>query len=480
MVLLPFILFPMRKFLIFLFITFSSLCNAQEMTKQTETALNSIFHGYIEYGVNELKKASALNDITAQYYLALCYENGIVFTQDLLESFKLYRCTAERGLPDGMYKLSTFYNNGTVVAKNTSKGVEWYSRFQKKGGINILPNFTLIYKEGLKNSANYALNPDKTAAGNGTTDNDYAQTNVNNKNQSINSNNQTINNITIIQQNSSSQTRNESLDRNAQPTEKKSDVDVNIPSFINSNDNTFALIIANENYQDVAKVSNAINDGEAFGKYCNQTLGLPSSNTFFVKDATLNNIKREVTRLGQVAEAYKGSAKIIFYYAGHGIPDESSKNAFILPVDGYGTDTSTGYSLNDLYTSLGNMPAEHIIVFLDACFSGSLRGEGMLTSARGIAIKAKPNVPKGKMVVFSAAQGNETAFPFKEQNHGLFTYYLLKKLKETKGNVSLGELSTYITDNVRKKSIIINGKSQTPTTSASPIVGGSWRNWTLK
>ena len=50
----------------------------------------------------------------------------------------------------------------------------------------------------------------------------------------------------------------------------------------------------------------------------------------------------------------------------------------------------------------------------------------MMASARGVAIKVKQQTPKNKMVVFSAAQENETAYPFKTKQHGLFTYFLLK------------------------------------------------------
>lgn len=81
----------------------------------------------------------------------------------------------------------------------------------------------------------------------------------------------------------------------------------------------------------------------------------------------------------------------------------------------------------------------------------------MLASARGVAIKVKQATPVGNIVVFSAAQGDETAYPYKEKEHGLFTYYLLKKLQETKGNVTLGELSDYIKTQVERQSIVING-----------------------
>ena len=104
----------------------------------------------------------------------------------------------------------------------------------------------------------------------------------------------------------------------------------------------------------------------------------------------------------------------------------------------------------------------------------------MLASARGIAIKAKPAAPQGNMVVFSAASGDETAYPYKEKNHGLFTYFLLKKLQETKGAVTLGELGNYIIDNVAKESVVSNGKSQTPTVSSSITWADGWKTLHLK
>ena len=121
------------------------------------------------------------------------------------------------------------------------------------------------------------------------------------------------------------------------------------------------------------------------------------------------------------------------------------------------------------------MNAKSVIVFMDACFSGAQRGEGMLAAARGVAIEARPAEPQGNMVVFSAASGDQTAYPYQEQGHGLFTYFLLKKLQETKGAVTLGDLGNYIIDNVTKESVVSNGKSQTPTVTCSEIMGADWR-----
>lgn len=260
----------------------------------------------------------------------------------------------------------------------------------------------------------------------------------------------------------------------------KADVDINLPTTTTINNNTFAVIIANEHYQDVAPVPYAGNDGAIFAEYCKKSLGLPATNVHLIKDATLNNMKREINWLKQVSNAYKGTAKIIVYYAGHGIPDESTRDAYLLPIDGFGTDITTGYSLQSLYATLGSLQSKSVTVFLDACFSGSMRDGNMIASARGVAIKVKNSTLTGNMVVFTAASGEETAYPYKEKRHGLFTYYLLKKLQMSQGNIVLDDLQKYVTEEVAKKSIVVNGKSQTPTISSSSSIGDNWKSWTLK
>lgn len=256
-------------------------------------------------------------------------------------------------------------------------------------------------------------------------------------------------------------------------------VDENIPETNTKNNNTFAVIIANENYQSVAPVPYALNDGKIFCEYCLKTLGIPEKQIKYIPNATGNQIKAQINWLQTLAEVFT-DPHIIFYYAGHGIPDESSRTAYLLPVDGIGTDVSTGYKLDDLYAVLGKMPAENVTVFMDACFSGSKREEGMLASARGVAIKARSGMPQGNMVVFSAAQSDETAYPNNEEKHGMFTYFLLKKLQDTKGDVTLHELGEYITTNVSQQSILLNGKPQTPCVTPSASLDASWREWKLK
>ena len=255
-----------------------------------------------------------------------------------------------------------------------------------------------------------------------------------------------------------------------------SDVDVAIPVTNNSQPNTFAVIIANENYQNEKRVDFAYNDGQIFRDYCTKALGIPSENVHFRANATLNDIRFEVNWVKQIASTFKGDAKFIIYYAGHGMPDDASRQAYLLPIDGFSSDLASGYKLSDLYDVLSKVPSQNIMMFIDACFSGSARNGETLASARGIAIKPAVSEPKGNLVVFSAATDKETAYPYKEKYHGLFTYYLLKHIKEADGVVNLGNLTDYVTNEVSKKSIVVNRKSQTPTVCASIVLKDTWKN----
>ncbi|MDE6396214.1 MAG: caspase family protein [Muribaculaceae bacterium] len=255
---------------------------------------------------------------------------------------------------------------------------------------------------------------------------------------------------------------------------RQSDVDLNIPIVRKVNENAVALIIANENYRNVSNVASALHDGEVVAEYCHKVLGIPEHRVKYYSDASLASILEALADTRNTVDALNGDVDLIVYYAGHGMPDEHSKDAYLIPVDGNATIAETCYSLERFYKQLEDMKARSTMVFIDACFSGAQRGDGMLVGARGVAIKPKTTVPKGDMFVLSAATGQETAMPYRDKNHGLFTYYLLKKLQTTKGNTTLKELADYVTTNVREQSNAINKKPQNPTVSLSGKMSEIW------
>lgn len=257
-------------------------------------------------------------------------------------------------------------------------------------------------------------------------------------------------------------------------------IDTEIPDGGKLNDHTFAVIIGNENYQRVSKVDYAMNDARIFAKYCNKTLGIPEKNIRTFYDSTFGDIVAAIDDIKSICTAYKGDVKVIFYYAGHGIPDDSNRSAYILPIDANGISTETCYPLGRLYSELSTLEAESVIAFIDACFSGSIRGDGILASSRGVKLRPRDIAVNGNLVVLSAATGDQSAFPYHEKNHGMFTYYLLDKLKSTSGNASLGDISDYVIEQVSKRSIVDNGKSQTPNAKWSMSISDTWKDLKLK
>lgn len=283
--------------------------------------------------------------------------------------------------------------------------------------------------------------------------------------------------VTQVVRNTTSNPAHSIAENKAEPRlSDEENVDANIPQVKVKNENTFVLVIGNENYKRLAPVPYATNDARVFAAYCEKTLGIPKTNIDVLPDATQGDLRHGINTLVNRLEAFHGEAKAIVYYAGHGIPDEKEKTAYLLPVDGFATDVESGYSLEKLYKTLGETASQQVVVFLDACFSGAKRDGEMLASARGVAIRVKKSTPPGKLLVFSAATGNETAICDKDRHHGVFTYYLLKCLRDHKGNVKFGDLSAYVTDMVRKRSVIINsGKIQTPTVIPSTSMSSDWQ-----
>lgn len=474
----------------------------------------------------DLKEAYRIAKIGAEYedpkamaLLARMYREGKGVSKSIIDSFEWQKKAAEKGFVSSFIWLGVMYEDGLGTSKDVNEAITWY----KKANDNDVPNAPMMlcqayytqedYVEAKKwadktiNQKEYALVGYRILA----LLNMYGLGIPQNKNKAFELIAKAIdeakqkgvpmpntldaegelyladNNISkareiynaISKDTPDFYTQKETKLSKFMKEHKGGDVDFDIPIADNVSNHTFAVIISNEKYQMEKSVQYAENDGKMFTEYCKKTLGLPEKNVHFITNATLNNIKHEIKWLQDVIAVYKGEAKAIFYYAGHGIPDEQNKSAYLLPIDGYGSDVTTGYALEDLYKALGSLPSKSVTVFLDACFSGAKRDGDMLASARGVAIKVKQYNPTGNMVVFTAAQGDETAYPYKEEGHGLFTYYLLKKLQETKGDVTLGELGDYIKTQVERQSIVTNGKLQSPSILPASSIGNGWKEWKL-
>ncbi len=263
----------------------------------------------------------------------------------------------------------------------------------------------------------------------------------------------------------------------------RSDVDKDIPKGLPLNQKKYALIIGCEDYAKYqtgldkeVNVDFAANDARVFAEYAEKTLGYPKDQIYLLVDPTSSQIKQNIEKLQKAIEIEKGKAEVLFYYSGHGLPDENTKEPFLIPVDVNGNNPQEGVSIVDLYSKLTKFPTLKATVVLDACFSGGARNKE-LVALKGIKVKPKMDAVQGNLVVFSSSKGTESSAVFNEKQHGYFTYFLLKNLKEFAGTRTFNELFIDVNYQVSKEVLKI-GKTQTPEVMPGIEIGEGWKTLT--
>src|SRR5262245_53537662 len=186
--------------------------------------------------------------------------------------------------------------------------------------------------------------------------------------------------------------------------------------------------------------------------------------------------------------------EIIIFLAGHGIADGVGAQAksYFLSVDtdiqSKETVARTAIDMEELIRKVSALKASQFTLFYDACREDPSPGRGFkgnpLTdvTARILTMvptrMQQPRTEPATSVVFYACQIGERAFESSQLQHGVFTYYILRGLRELAdrpdGRVEAGRLAGYLSENVRKWSLEAKnpfGQSQNPTMVATDVRG---------
>jgi hypothetical protein len=267
---------------------------------------------------------------------------------------------------------------------------------------------------------------------------------------------------------------------NIQIASLRSDVDKDIPTGIVINKKKYALIIGNQDYHshqtslDVeANADYAANDALIFAEYCEKTLGYPKDNIMVVVDGTRGQMSQKLAQLVRFAEVENGQAELLFYYSGHGLPEEGTNIPYLIPVDVSGTQPTNGLALTYVYDELAKFKTKKTTVVLDACFSGGARNKE-LVAMKGIKVKAKVDAVPGNLVVLASSSGSEASAVYREKQHGYFTYFLLKNLQTNKGQGNLETVISEVSQNVAREAARV-GKNQTPNVLPGAEIGDGWK-----
>ena len=236
------------------------------------------------------------------------------------------------------------------------------------------------------------------------------------------------------------------------------------------NKKAFAIVVGIETYrQNLPRADFAASDAKLVSDYLTKVMGYPEENVVL-----LTNEKALQSDLAKYFEKWLSNnvekdSTVLVYYSGHGAPNPRTGDAYLVPYDGDPTFIDqTGYPLKRLYEALGKLPAKEVVVALDACFSGAGGRSVLAEGARPLVMNLKTStVLPQNLEVLAAASGEQISSTYKEKGHGLFTYFLLKGIKDEDvvkpdGSLKMEDLLDYLKPQVQRIARKQYNNEQTP------------------
>ncbi|MFC5422534.1 caspase family protein [Bosea eneae] len=258
---------------------------------------------------------------------------------------------------------------------------------------------------------------------------------------------------------------------------------------LSDNADSIAVVVGNKAYKQTSTVDFAHNDAEAIRAWLIGTLGFHERNVFLVKDATLGELNQIFgseanPQSGRIwRRATEGRSNVFVYYSGHGVPDLGTRQAILLPQDGDPNLSESGYRLDTLDRNLELVrqkigPQRHVIVMIDACFTGETgrKGESLLAVSAPGFVPSRPR-SGGGIVKLVATSGASPANWDQNQKLGLFTSRFLMGaagLARASGagqgsTVSFADLRRYLGETVPEAARRDSGREQIPEVDEAAI-----------
>ena len=209
-----------------------------------------------------------------------------------------------------------------------------------------------------------------------------------------------------------------------------------------------ALVIGNNNYQYLPKLRTAQNDARAVAQILGQNYGF---RVHLLLDARRSDI---LIALGKFRENLTENDNLLIYYAGHGWLDQEGNEGYWLPVDAVQDNEVQWVSNASITTVLKAMPAKHVLIVADSCYSGKL--------ARGLHIKRKTSdyfvrmASKRARSVIASGGLEPVSDSGGKGGHSIFAAAFIDALKTNQKIIDGTELFTQI-----RRPVIINS-DQTP------------------
>lgn len=127
----------------------------------------------------------------------------------------------------------------------------------------------------------------------------------------------------------------------------------------------YALLIGNDNYRSFPILKTPIKDVEEVGEILKTKYGFKEIT--LLRNATRYNI---ITAFNRLRKQLTDKDNLLIYYAGHGELDKINMTGQWLPVDAEGENTANWISTSAITELVNSIPAKHVMVVADSCYSG--------------------------------------------------------------------------------------------------------------
>jgi len=228
------------------------------------------------------------------------------------------------------------------------------------------------------------------------------------------------------------------------------------PDFYNPEyENSWALLIGINKYQEVSPLRFARNDAEAIAQLLIERFDFPQSNITLLLDesATKEKILRGYLEFTQ--EKVGPNDRVLVLFAGHGYTQAGHRGevGFLIPYDGNPNNLASLLRWDDLTRNSEFIRAKHMLFIMDACYGGLALSRALLPGSMRF---LKNMLKRYSRQVLTAGKGNEPVLdaggPLPD--HSVFTGHFIQALEgkaaTNDGIITANGVMAYVYERVAK------------------------------
>jgi hypothetical protein len=192
------------------------------------------------------------------------------------------------------------------------------------------------------------------------------------------------------------------------------------------NGSYYALVIGiNQYHQPLPILNTAVSDAQALTRILSERYGFQVQ-LLLDGNATRSKI---LNALSQYRRSLHENDNLLIYYAGHGHADSDSGKAYWLPADAESDTPSNWIIADELTTDIRVLPARHVLIISDSCYSGGLTRDTKLSVKPDDQQMFLRKMLASKSRTLMASGGNEPVADSGAGGHSVFANALLGALE---------------------------------------------------